>query len=142
MVQQGVRVPIVRLAQPTPASFSSSWSTFSLITRQNCNHYLIFAASSTAHKLDKLALNCLDTLEHKIPAIQKSPTQIVTNVKKGASSAIHTGVRRVMKTYPGQKVVKGIDSMIMWSETTIHSSDAEGCDEDGQVCSEKYSDFI
>ncbi|KAK2140081.1 hypothetical protein LSH36_1491g00014 [Paralvinella palmiformis] len=79
--------------------------------------------TSTVTKLDTLAYNCLDTLENKIPSIQKSPTQIVTNVKKSTSTAIHSGVRKVMKTYPGQQVVKGLDTLIQWSETTIETFD-------------------
>jgi hypothetical protein len=81
--------------------------------------------TSTVTKLDTLAYNCLDTLENKIPSIQKSPTQIVTNVKKSTSTAIHSGVRRVMKTYPGQQVVKGLDTLIQWSEATIEVYDGK-----------------
>jgi len=83
----------------------------------------VITATSTVTKLDTLAYNCLDTLENKIPSIQKSPTQIVTNVKKSTSTAIHSGVRKVMKTYPGQQVVKGLDTLIQWSETTIETFD-------------------
>ena len=76
-------------------------------------------------KLDTLAYNCLDSLENKIPSIQKSPTQIVINVKKSTSTAIHSGVRRIMKTYPGQQVVKGLDTMIQWSEATLQAYDGK-----------------
>jgi len=104
-------------------------------------------ASTTAHKLDNLAVSCLDTLEHSVSAIRTSPSKIVANVKQGATSAINSGVsrvkkgasntlqsgvRRVMKSYPGQKVVNGLDSMIEWSELTIEGvapkGDKQSCD--------------
>jgi hypothetical protein len=96
-------------------------------------------ASTTVTKLDTLACNCLDTLENKIPSIQKSPTQIVTNVKKGTSTAIHRGVRKMMKTYPGQQMVKGLDLLIQWSEATLDTCSGKTAPDEGNKQEPKSS---
>ena len=59
----------------------------------------------------------------------------VDKVKNGASTALHTGVRRAMKTYPGQKVVHGLDSLIAWSEVTIDENETKPEENDQDVVS-------
>lgn len=84
-----------------------------------------------AAKLDTLACSCLAKIETKVPAIHDQPLEMLKNVKGSARSAVQSSVRRVLRTSPGRQVIRGLDTMITWSEQKLDQVEARQQTEDG-----------